>query len=72
MYEHPWASKRTATRIASHHAHPKGKRYLYSTVKRGKVKVTSQKQHRLLHGRKLPHTHVYQKDGKIVRERWTD
>jgi hypothetical protein len=34
-------------------------KYLYSTIHRGKVKVTSVKQHRLLEGRKLPHTHVY-------------
>jgi len=46
------------------------KRYLYSTTKRGTVKVTSAKQHRLLEGRELPHTHVYRRsDGKIVRER---
>jgi len=45
------------------------KKYLYSTIKRGKVKVTSLKQHRLLEGRKLPHTHVYRKGKKLIRER---
>ena len=45
------------------------KKYLYSTIHRGKVKVTSMQQHKLLEARKLPHTHVYKKDGKIIRER---
>lgn len=45
--------------------------YLYSTIKRGTVKVTSAKQHQMLHARRLPHTHVYRsKSGKIYRERW--
>lgn len=45
------------------------KKYLYSTIHRGKVKVTSMQQHKLLEARKLPHTHVYEKDGEIIRER---
>jgi hypothetical protein len=43
--------------------YPKGSgghpRYLYSTIKGGKVKVTSNKQHKLLHARNLPQTEVY-------------
>ena len=50
---------------------PKAKKkkwkYMYSTIHRGKVKVTSKKQHRLLEGRKLPHTHVYT-DGRGHRK----
>lgn len=47
----------------------KGK-YLYSTIKRGTVKVTSKKQHALLHVRHLPHTHVIKsRSGKIYRKR---
>lgn len=49
---------------------PAERTYLYSTIHRGKVKVTSEKQHRLLEGRHLPHTHVYRdQNGKIVRKR---
>jgi hypothetical protein len=50
----------------------KGKKkiYLYSTIKRGKVKVRSAKQHRLLHAKKLPHTHVYRYGNKIIKRRW--
>jgi hypothetical protein len=49
---------------------PEDRTYLYSTIHRGKVKVTSEKQHRLLEGRGLPHTHVYRTEsGKIVRKR---
>jgi len=48
----------------------KRKVYLYSTIKRGKVKVTSKKQHQLLHARNLPHTHVYRVGNKIVKRRW--
>jgi hypothetical protein len=46
--------------------------YLWSTIKRGKVKVKSKKQHRLLHGRHLSHTHVYRsgKSKKVYRKRW--
>jgi len=37
----------------------------YSTIKRGKVKVPSDsKQHRYLHYKNLPHSHVKTKDGK--------
>ena len=46
------------------------KKYQYSTTHRGKQKVTSQKQHGFLHVKNLPHTHVYKKDGKTIRERW--
>ena len=44
-------------------------RYLYSTIRRGKVKVRSEEQHRLLHGRGLDHTHVYRCGRKIVKRR---
>ena len=47
----------------------KGAKYLYSTIKRGKVKVTSRKQEMLLEARKLPHTHVYRKGSKLIRKR---
>lgn len=33
--------------------------YSHSTIRRGKVKVTSLRQHRFLEATKLPHTHVY-------------
>ena len=53
--------------------YPKGshqRNYLYSTIRRGKVKVTSNKQHRLLHARNLPHTEVFRsKKGNIYHER---
>lgn len=42
--------------------------YQYSTIKRGKVKVTSDKQHKLLHFRKLPHTHVYKTSSGKLRK----
>jgi len=48
----------------------KKKRYQYSTIKRGKVKVTSKKQHKFLHVHDLPHTHVYRQGNKTVKERW--
>lgn len=47
-------------------ANPTSPHYAYSTIKEGTVKVTSDKQHRLLEGRKLPHTHVYA-DGSTRR-----
>lgn len=47
-------------------ANPTSPHYVHSTVKGGSVKVTSDKQHRLLEGRKLPHTHVYA-DGSTKR-----
>jgi len=49
---------------------PKGSKYLYATIKDHKVKVTSKKQHRYLHWRKLPHDHAYRtRTGRIVYER---
>lgn len=46
------------------------KKYLYSTIRRGKVKVISEKQHALLEARKLAHTDVYMsKSGKKYKKR---
>lgn len=46
------------------------KQYQYSTIKRGKVKVVSQLQHRYLEAKKLPHTHIYKnKDGSVYHVR---
>ena len=42
------------------------KEYDYSTIRDGKVKVTSKRQHMLLEARKLPHTHHY-RDGSTKR-----
>lgn len=47
-------------------ANPTSAHYVYSTIKGGNVKVTSDKQHKLLEGRQLPHTHVYS-DGSTKR-----
>lgn len=45
----------------THSRFDKGKdEYKYSTIRDGRVKVTSRKQHMLLEARKLPHTHVYE------------
>ena len=44
------------------------KEYEYSTIKRGKVKVKSEKQHELLHARNLPHTHVYRKSNGALEK----
>lgn len=33
------------------------------TVKRGKVKITSERQHAFLHGRGLAHTHTFKTNG---------
>lgn len=44
------------------------KEYEYSTIKRGKVKVTSERQHILLHTRNLPHTHVYRKSNGALQK----
>lgn len=44
--------------------------FLYATIKRGKIKVTSKKQLQLLNARKLPYTAVYKRsDGKIIKKR---
>lgn len=40
------------------------------TIKRGKVVSESVKQHRLLHGRALDHTHIER--GRMKRETFTD
>jgi len=46
------------------------KKFLYATIKRGKVKVTSKKQLQLLNARGLPYTAVYRRsDGKIIKIR---
>jgi len=45
------------------------KKYISSTIHRGKIKV-SEKQHTLLESRKLPHTDIYKsKSGKTYKVR---
>lgn len=44
----------------------KKKEYAYSTIRDGKVKVTSRKQHMLIEARGISHTHVY-RDGSRKR-----
>ena len=41
------------------------------TVKRGKVKITSEKQMKFLHFKKLAHTHFKYVDGHLVKKRHT-
>ena len=52
-------------------AEKSGKDFEYATIKKGKVKVTSDKQLKLLESKKLPFTAVYKskKTGKLYKER---
>lgn len=45
------------------------KKFVYATIKHGKVKVTSKKQLALLNARYLPYTAVYKKGKKKIRVR---
>jgi hypothetical protein len=44
-------------------------RYVYSTIKRGRIRVKSRSQHILLHSRNLSHTHVYKRGHETKRKR---
>lgn len=41
----------------------------YFTIRRGRTKLTSDKQHRYMHFMKLDHTH-HMSNGDIIRHRW--
>ena len=48
----------------------KKRKYLFSIIRGGKIRVTSKKQHKLLHSIGAAHTHVYRsKNGNIYRKR---
>lgn len=42
---------------------------ILGTVRRGKVKITSEKQMRFFHVHKIDHTHFVRKKGKIIKKR---
>jgi hypothetical protein len=45
------------------------KKVILGTIKRGKVKIYTEKQMRYLHFQHIDHTHfVYDKNGKLVRK----
>lgn len=43
------------------------RRVEYTTIKRGKVKVTSEKQHNFLHFRGMRHSHIVIRGGELKR-----
>ena len=47
------------------------KEKVLGTVRRGKVKITSEKQMKYLHFKKLPHTHFKYKNDKVIKKRHT-
>lgn len=53
----------TARRRSEYGSRPLG------IVNRGKQKVRSQKQRRLLHVREIDHTHFVYRDGKVIKKR---
>ncbi len=47
------------------------KEKVLGTVRRGKVKITSEKQMRFLHFKRLPHTDYIYKNEKLIKKRHT-